>query len=116
VAVGDSSDYHMARATAFINEGDLSAATIELKSALQKDPNDAEARLQMGAVYLALDRWITLRKNFDAQQHWGRTLAKPHPRWPGLGTARQIPGDPRPGRVRPGANGAGDTVSHKSPG
>jgi putative PEP-CTERM system TPR-repeat lipoprotein len=53
-AGGDSSDDHVARATTFINEGNLSAATIELKNALQKNPKDAEARLQLGAVYLAL--------------------------------------------------------------
>ncbi len=44
----DASD----RANTFLEQGDLRAATIELKNALQKDPNDAKARLLLGKLHL----------------------------------------------------------------
>jgi len=40
------------KARAFFDKGELRAATIELKNALQKDPNDADARLLLGKLYL----------------------------------------------------------------
>ena len=43
-----------AKARAAIDRGDLRAATIELKSALQKNPNDAAARLELGRLYLRI--------------------------------------------------------------
>ncbi len=40
------------KARAALEKGDLRTATIELKNALQKDPNDSDARLVLGKVYL----------------------------------------------------------------
>jgi putative PEP-CTERM system TPR-repeat lipoprotein len=40
------------RAEALAAKGDLRAATIELKSALQQNPNDAKARLALARIYL----------------------------------------------------------------
>lgn len=40
------------KASAFFEKGDLRSASIELKNALQKDPNDAQARLLLGKLYL----------------------------------------------------------------
>jgi len=42
------------RAQEYISEGDLRAASVELKNALQRDPNDPEARFLLGKVYLRL--------------------------------------------------------------
>ncbi len=51
-AVADSQA--AAKARAALDRGDLRAATIELKSALQKNPNDAAVRLELGRLYLRI--------------------------------------------------------------
>jgi len=42
------------RAKDFQSKGELEAAAIELKNALQKNPNNAQARLMLGEVYVEL--------------------------------------------------------------
>ncbi len=42
------------KARGFFDNGDLRAATIELKNALQADPGDAAARLLLGRIYIEL--------------------------------------------------------------
>ncbi|MGD1876723.1 MAG: XrtA/PEP-CTERM system TPR-repeat protein PrsT [Kiloniellaceae bacterium] len=42
------------RAQEYLEEGDLRSANIELKNALQRDPNNAEARFLLGSVLLKL--------------------------------------------------------------
>lgn len=43
---------HIQRAKDFEDEGDLKSSIVELKNAIQKNPNSAQARLLLGQVYL----------------------------------------------------------------
>lgn len=57
-ACGQGSDYtveeHIQRAKDFQSKGDMGASIIELKNAVQKNPNHAQARWLLGMVYLDL--------------------------------------------------------------
>jgi putative PEP-CTERM system TPR-repeat lipoprotein len=55
-AVDDNEQEHLQRAKSFRDEGKLEASVIELKNALQKNPDNAQARLLLGEVYLDLGR------------------------------------------------------------
>src|SRR3546814_14412938 len=58
LALGAAPAVHAAsfleRAQQLFEEGDLPAAGVELKNALQRDPNDAEARFLLGRIHLKL--------------------------------------------------------------
>ena len=64
-------------------KGDIKAAGIELKNALQKDPGNAEARLLLGELYLKLGNGLAAEKEFRRAQE--------------LGTIRCAGGSPRQG-------------------
>ena len=49
-----SADAHVAKAEVYIAAGDLRAGVIELKNAIQQNPEDPEARLLLGTTYLVL--------------------------------------------------------------
>lgn len=51
---GPTAAEHVDRARAFVDKRDLSASVIELKNALQKEPENPQARLLLGKVYLDL--------------------------------------------------------------
>lgn len=51
-AAGLSAQEHVQRAKDFEDKGDLKGSVIELKNAIQKNPDSAEARLLLGQVYL----------------------------------------------------------------
>lgn len=55
---------HVQRAKDFQVKGDLRASEIELKSALSKNPNNAEARILLGEVYLIIRRGASAEKEF----------------------------------------------------
>lgn len=52
------------RAQEYLDAGDPNAAAIELKNALQRDPNDAEARFLLGKVHLELGDSQSAEKEF----------------------------------------------------
>src|SRR3546814_19085015 len=58
LALGAAPAVHAAsfleRAQQLFEEGDLPAAGVELNNALQRDPNDAEARFLLGRIHLNL--------------------------------------------------------------
>ncbi|TDF38353.1 PEP-CTERM system TPR-repeat protein PrsT [Alteromonadaceae bacterium M269] len=63
-----TSEGHLEAAKQFIANGDNSAAIVELKNAIQKDPQLAEARFELGKIYVEL-------KQFDAaSKELGRAL------------------------------------------
>jgi len=47
-----SAEEHIARAKDFQSKGDMRASILELKNAVQKDPNNAQARWLLGTAYL----------------------------------------------------------------
>lgn len=49
-----NAEQHLKRATDYREQGDLRAAVIEFKNALQKEPDNANARFQLGQIYVAL--------------------------------------------------------------
>ncbi len=53
------------RAQQYFEEGKLSSAAIELKNALQRNPDDAEARFLLGKVYLQQGRMISAEKEMQ---------------------------------------------------
>jgi putative PEP-CTERM system TPR-repeat lipoprotein len=58
-------DEHVARARGFVERHDLRSAVIELKSALQKDPNLAAARLALGEVDLQIGDFASAQKELE---------------------------------------------------
>lgn len=70
---GKSADEHILQARVFIEQGDNNAAVIELKSAVQQDPNLALARFELGRVYIE-------QNNFEsAEKELSRALELGHP-------------------------------------
>lgn len=59
-----SSDEYVARAIEQQSEGDVNAAVIELKNALQKTPRHKEARYLLGTLYLEQGALISAEKEF----------------------------------------------------
>lgn len=61
---GDSSEARLAKAKASLASGDLNSAIIQLKSAIQKDQGNAEARFQLGSLYLEGGQYESAEKEF----------------------------------------------------
>lgn len=53
---------HLAKAKEFTEKGQLNAATIELKNALQKNPDNPEVRLQLGMLHLKAGNMVAAEK------------------------------------------------------
>ena len=56
---------HIARAAEFMKKGDIGTAGIELKSAVQQDPNNADARLELGRLYVDLGDGASAEKELE---------------------------------------------------
>lgn len=54
-----------------IEKNELRAAVIELKNALQRDPQNADARLLLGRVYVRLGEGAAAEKELDAAERYG---------------------------------------------
>ncbi len=59
-----SSDEYLGRAIEFIDAGDSTSAVIELKNALVEQPDNVEARFQLGLVYLRTGNFVLANKEF----------------------------------------------------
>ncbi|WP_371196183.1 XrtA/PEP-CTERM system TPR-repeat protein PrsT [Glaciecola sp. SC05] len=70
---GKTVDEHIQQAQVFVEQGDNSAAIIELKSAVQQEPRSGLARFELGKVYIA-------QKDFEsAEKELSRALELGHP-------------------------------------
>jgi Tfp pilus assembly protein PilF len=72
----DAAIKHFQAAARHADEGALSAAVIDLKNALQQDPDYAEARLLLGKVYLRLGDGVTAEKELRRAQDLGEDRAR----------------------------------------
>lgn len=61
----------MVLAKNFYSKGELSAAVIELKNALKKNPNNTEARWLLGEVYLDIGKGADAEKELDQAKKLG---------------------------------------------
>lgn len=67
---GDSVDTRMARASTYLDSGELRAAEIELKNVLQKQPENAQAWWTLGKVSLTAGRFADAAEQFQrAREH-----------------------------------------------
>ncbi len=68
---GSTAQEHLDKAHNYLTDGDTKAAVIEFKSALQKDPSLAEARLALGETYLELGEPDAAVKELDKARDLG---------------------------------------------
>lgn len=62
---------HIARAKDFQDKGDLTASVIELKGALKKNPDNAEARWLLGQIYIDLENGAAAEKELKRARELG---------------------------------------------
>ena len=70
---GKSAQEHYQAAEAYADKGEFKASVIELKNALQKNPDHAEARFLLGNLYLALEDAQTAVKELQRARELGVT-------------------------------------------
>lgn len=68
-----SSENSLERALAFREQGEISASIIELKSALQKDPENVETRISLGQIYLDIRDLASADKELRRARTFGAT-------------------------------------------
>lgn len=71
VAHATTSEDYLKEAQAYTNKGDINAAIIQLKNALQKDPKNIKARFFLGKIYLMLSDGPSAEKEFSRAQRLG---------------------------------------------
>ena len=78
-----SAEDYLQAARKYLSDGEVNAAVIELKNALQEDPANLEARLMLGGVYLKLRDGSSAEKELKraialqaAKEHWQLQLGR----------------------------------------
>ena len=71
-----TSEEHIAAAQAFIENGNSGAAVVELKNAIQVDPNLAKARFELGKVYLDTNNYEAAEKELSKAIELGHPSAQ----------------------------------------
>lgn len=94
-----TSEEHIAAAKAFVINGDQQAAIVELKNAIQLDPQQAEARFELGRLYLEQNKYQAAEKELNRAMELGYSASKTIPL---LARAYQ----------RTGANAALENIDH----
>lgn len=94
-----TSEEHIATAKEFVINGDQQAAIVELKNAIQLDPKQAEARFELGNLYLEQNKYQEAEKELNRAMELGYSASKTIPL---LARAYQ----------RTGANAALENIDH----
>jgi putative PEP-CTERM system TPR-repeat lipoprotein len=94
-----TSEEHIAAAKEFVVKGDQQAAIVELKNAIQLDPKQAEARFELGNLYLQQNKYEAAEKELNRAMELGYSASKTIPL---LARAYQ----------RTGANAALEEIDH----
>ena len=76
---GDSPEQLVAEAAKYQQQGDRKAAVIQLKNALQKKPDDAEARFLLGSIYNETGETLSAEKELRRAAELGMSKAKTAP-------------------------------------
>lgn len=72
---GKSVEEHIAQAQQHIANGDSSTAIIELKSAIQSDPQNAQARFLLGKIYMQSNEFASAEKELTRARDLGYSAA-----------------------------------------
>lgn len=73
---GKSVEEHIAQAQQHISSGDNNTAIIELKSAIQTDPKNAEARFLLGKIYMQTNEFASAEKELTRARDLGYSAAE----------------------------------------
>ena len=71
-----SAEKSFARALQYREQGEIAASIIELKSALQKDPENIEARISLGQIYLDISDLLSAAKELQRARTFGAELSR----------------------------------------
>ena len=74
-----TSEEHIAAAKEFAVTGDKQAAIVELKNAIQLDPKQAEARFELGSLYLDQGKYQAAEKELNRAMELGYSASKTIP-------------------------------------
>ena len=74
-----TSEEHISAAKDFVVNGDQQSAIIELKNAIQVDPQQAEARFELGNLYLGQNNYQAAEKELNRAMELGQSPAKTIP-------------------------------------
>ncbi len=89
VVTAASVDEYLAEAKEFVQKGEIKAAVIQLKNALQEDPTNVQARVMLGSLYLRGGDGPAAAKEFGR----ARDLGAPEKLWlPGYARALMLQG------------------------
>ncbi len=89
IATAASVDEYLVEAREFVDKGEIKAAVIQLKNALQEDPTSVQARVMLGSLYLRGGDGPAAAKEFGR----ARDLGAPEKLWlPGYARALMLQG------------------------
>ena len=71
-----TSEEHFAAAQQFVAENKLNSAVLELKNAIQQDPKSAQARFELGRIYLAQKKYESAEKELNRAMEFGYPASK----------------------------------------
>jgi putative PEP-CTERM system TPR-repeat lipoprotein len=74
-----TSEEHISAAKDFVVNGDQQSAIVELKNAIQADPQQAEARFELGNLYLGQNNYQAAEKELNRAMELGYSPAKTIP-------------------------------------
>ncbi len=72
---GKTADEHIEQARVFAEQGDTQAAIVELKNAVQENPQLAAARFELGKVYLSTNKYDSAEKELSRALELGQPAA-----------------------------------------